>query len=73
MPLMAPGCEPNTIGHRGKSYTVNNGSGLVWVDDECAAFMIADGRSGAVLIEGLPEGFIRCPCCHTAFERPKEE
>jgi hypothetical protein len=76
MSLMAPGCEPNTIGHRGKSYVVSNSSGLVWVDDECADFMIADGRSGATLAVDPPgDGeLLRCPCCSFAWRRqPKED
>jgi hypothetical protein len=75
MPLMAPGCEPNTIGHRGKTYVVNNASGLVWVDDECADFMIRDGRSGAMLAVDPPGPgeLIRCPCCHFGWRLKKEE
>ena len=37
------------IGHGSRSWIVNNGSWRVAVDDDVAAFMLEDGRSGAVL------------------------
>jgi hypothetical protein len=71
MPMMAPGCEPNTIGHGDRSWVVSNSSGLVWLPDEVADFMIADGRSGAMLAVDPPgDGeLLRCPCCSFAWRR----
>jgi hypothetical protein len=66
---MQPGTnEP--IFHDGKAYPVSNIDWTCLVPDHVADFMIADGRSGAQLIED-PEGddVIICPYRQRAFKQ----
>jgi hypothetical protein len=52
-------------------YLIKDRLSFMRFDDECADFMIADGRSGAMLAEDPPgKGeLVRCPCCHHGWRR----
>jgi hypothetical protein len=71
----APGAEANTIGHGTETWVTSNSSWIVEVPDHVADFMLADGRSGAVMVEDPPPvkgmkgggAIVRCPCCHHAW------
>ena len=67
---MQPGTDSVTHGEQG--WIPNSHSHIVEVPDDVGRFMLADGRSGCVLVEDPEPGEIVCPCCHHAWKPEKE-